>query len=152
MKICLKRLKGLIVYEKGCDEPCGRVKGVCFSRDNKNIDFLQIETISLVPLCKNVEIEAFDGILGKKIFMKENFGFEKHKSQNEFVIKNENVSKIVLDGGKPKKIKDLRFDFETGEITDFFIDKGFFRKAEEHSVNKMRITDNTIYIETKGGD
>lgn len=152
MQISQNELKGLIVYEKGADEPCGRVKGLCFSKDNNNIKSLQIETISLVPLCKNIEIEAFEGIRGKKIFLKKKFSFKEQNFQKSSANEFENISEIVLNNGKPKKIKDLRFDFETGEITDFYIDNGFFRRAKEYSVNKIQITDNTIYIETKGGE
>ena len=152
MQISQNRLKGLWVYEIGSEEPCGRVKGLCFSEDKNNIKSLQVETISLVPLCKNIEIEAFEGIYGKKIFLKKNFSFKEQNLKKSSSTENENISKIVLNNGKPKKIKDLRFDFETGEITDFYIDNGFFRRAKEYSVNKIQITDNTIYIETKGGE
>ncbi len=143
MNISLKKLIGQYVYKDVNDEPWGRVKGVCFTDKGNKISSVTLETLSLIPLSCVIPIEEFPDTIDKKLILCTESSFGKEKTG----LADNQIFRAVCKNGKCGKIKDMRFDFETGEITDVIIGKGAFGIGEKVSVSKMHIKDNTIYIE-----
>ena len=143
MNISLKNLIGQCVYKNKDAEPWGRVKGVCFTEVGDKISSVSIETLSIIPLNTAVPIKEISDVGDKKLILQSEVSIGKGKDG----LMDNQISGAVCKNGKCGKIKDMKFDFETGEITDVVIENGAFRKGEKICVNKMHIKDNTIYIE-----
>ncbi len=143
MNTSLKKLIGKSVYRDMDDEPWGKVKGVCFSEEESRISSVVIESLSLVPLSTTISIKEIWSDDNKKLILKSESVIGKGRNS----LTDSQISKAVYKNGGYGKIKDMRFDFETGEITDIVIAAGVLRKGEKVSVNKTYIKDNTIYIE-----
>lgn len=143
MNISLKDLIGKYVYKNNDEEPRGRVKGVCFADEGNRISSVTVESLSLIPLSTSVAINELLDTGNKKLILQTEMHTEKDKNG----LGDNRVSCVVYKDSKYGKIKDMRFDFETGEITDMVIGKGAFRRGKKITVNKMHIKDNTIYIE-----
>lgn len=147
MEITLKKLKKLEVYEKNTNEPLGKVKCVCFSKDRKKVDALYVETHSIIPLNKKFFIEEFGEIFGEKVFLKDGICAHDAKLKSEKDISEERVLGVYEKDGTKKKLYDMSFDFGTGEISTMVLRNGLFRKNNRVEINNMHIKDNTIYIE-----
>lgn len=151
MQISLKKIKGLYLYEAGSTEPCGVVKGVYFSTETGLVDAILAETVSLIPINKTICIHDIDYINNRKAVLKNGIAFinnEKFiKEQRKKDVFEDKISNIVQGNSSPRKIRDMQFEFETGEITEIIVDNGFLRKKNKIPINKMKIKDNTIYIE-----
>ncbi len=151
MKINLKKIKGMDVFENGASLPCGKVRGVCFSKDGE-VECLLVESQSIVPIAKKFNINSFQKLSEKGLFFKKGLTFSDYTKGRPDEITDKNISRVALPDGKSGVLKDVVFDFETGEITEFFVKKGRFQKPREILINKIKIKDNTIYIDSKGGD
>ncbi len=143
MNVSLKKLIGQYVYKDTEDEPWGRVKGISFADEGDRISSITLETLSLIPLSSSVPINEILDDGGKKLILQSEISVSRGIDN----LMDSKISKAVYKNGKYSKIKDMRFDFETGEITDVIIGKGAFRRGEKIAVNKMYIKENTIYIE-----
>lgn len=143
MNVSIKKLIGQCVYKNNDDEPCGKVKGVCFSPKGDKVSFITVESLSLIPLSSYIPINKISDAGAKKLILQSEMSVN-IGSDNLLESK---ISKTVYKNGKHGKIKDMRFDIETGEITDVVVEKGAFRRGEKITVNKMYIKENTIYIE-----
>ncbi len=143
MKITLKKLIGKCVYKDENQEPWGRIKGVCFADSGERISSVTVETLSLIPICVDVSIKQISDNGDKKLILNS----EKSIGKERKGLIDKKISKAVCSDGKCGKIKNMQFNFETGEITDIIIGTGVFRKDEKIYVNKTHIKDNTIYIE-----
>ena len=142
MKVNLKKLKGSAVYENGKKEPCGKIRDVCLSDDKNQVTAIQLETLSLIPLGRTMSIGDFDRVSGGKIILKNDIGIPEPKG-----VFTKEISGLIKENYKFKKIRDMQFDFETGEIFSFEISRGAFGKSDKIDINTMRIKDNNIYIE-----
>lgn len=143
MNISLKDLIGQCVYKNKDDEPCGKVKGVGFSEEGNKVSSVTVESLSLIPVSRSVPISEILDAGDKKLILSSEISVSRGTDR----LMDGKLLKAVYKNGKCGKIKDMRFDFETGEITDAIIGKGTFRRGEKITVNKMYIKENTIYIE-----
>lgn len=151
VQMSVKRIKGMYLYENGNTEPCGVIRGVYLSKDTGAVDLVLAETVSLIPISKIVSMDDIEVMGDKGAVLKRGISFGNNenflKEQiKEDVLEND-ISNIIKQNNKPLKKGDMRFDFETGEITEVVVSNGFFRKKNKIPINKLRIKDNTIYIE-----
>ncbi len=142
MRVNLKKLKGLAVYENGKKEPCGKIKDVCLAENQNQVTAIQLETLSLIPIGRTLSIGDFHKISDGKIILKNDTGIPETKG-----VSTKEISGVIKENHKFKRIKDIQFDFETGEIFSFEISRRAFGKTDKTDINKMRIKDNNIYIE-----
>lgn len=151
MQMSVKGIKGAYIYEHGKTEPCGVIRGVYLSKDTGAVDLVLAETVSLIPISRTVSVRDIEAISDKGAVLKKGviFGGNEHffKRQIKNDIFEDEISNVVQSDNKPRIKGDMRFDFETGEITEVVVNNGFFRKKNKIPINKMRIKDNTIYIE-----
>ncbi|MBR5156022.1 MAG: hypothetical protein IKW62_06040 [Clostridia bacterium] len=149
MKFSIKNLKGAKVYFWGKDQPWGVFSDVMMNK-NGRIEAYIVKTLSIVPISKVIQNRDIDKIEDGKIVLKKGMRLVNYelfrKAYTDNTIKSENVKKVVLGGMKPKKLKDMRFDLETGEICDVVISQNIIAGKYRLSVNKISATDNTIYI------
>ena len=143
MNVTLKNLIGQCVYKNKDKEPVGKIKGVCFSPEGDKISSVAVESLSLIPLSRTVPIGEISGIGNKKLILQSDVSI----SRGQDKLMGDKGLKAVCINGRYGKIKDMKFDFETGEITDITIVKDAFARGEKIIVNKMYIKENTIYIE-----
>ena len=144
MQLSLKRLKGLEVYEDGNPEACGKIKNVCFDARCNRVNGVIVETVSLIPLSKTLFMDEFGEICDDRVLLKKDVSLNKvEKRSDKFCI----VSDAIQRGGQAKKIRDIKFDFETGEVIDITTETGLLKKKSKIPVNTMLIKDNTIYVE-----
>ncbi len=143
MNISLKNLIGQYVYKNNEEEPFGKVKGVCFSQDGDKVTFVTVESLSLIPLSSSVPINEISAAGNKKLILQSEISVSRGMDN----LMDDKILKAVYKNSKYSKIKDMSFDFETGEITDVIVGKGTFRRGKKITINKMYIKENTIYIE-----
>jgi len=144
MNISLKELIGKNVYKDENGDPWGKVKGVCFADEGSKICSVMVESLSLIPLSCVIPIKEILDTGDKKLILRSEISIGK---RNEGLTTDNQISGAVCKNGKCGRIKDMRFDFETGEITDIIIRKSVFGKGEKVCVNKTYIKNGSIYIE-----
>ncbi len=149
MEITLRKLKKLDVYEKDKNEPVGKVKNVCFSKDKNNVDAIYIETLSLIPLSKKVFIEEFGKISGDKLFLKADISDKNINTSKEEDVSEDKVLGVYEKKCEKQKLYDMSFDFETGRIRSMTLKNGFFSKNNTVEIANMHIKNNIIYIKGK---
>ena len=150
MKISTRKLKNAKVFYFGEAEPFGIISDTIIDEYGKVAGYL-VKTISIVPISKIIsvgDILKFDN--GKVILLNgitpANSEHFKSKAGTNLVYAGS--IKNTVEGEKRRgKLKDIRFDMETGEIYDLVVLKNIIAGKEEISVNKISAKDNTIYIE-----
>ncbi len=149
MKIALGKLKNFNVYLSGSDEPLGVFSDAILEKYGRLTGYI-IKSISIVPISYVVRLEDIENINDKKIILKRDaHPLSPDLFKREFescLIYSSNIKKAMLSGTKPKKVKDMQYDFETGLICDVVIVKNILSGKEDVSVNKIYAKDNTIYI------
>ncbi len=151
VQMSVKGIKGTYIYENGNTEPCGVVRGVYLSKYTGAVDLVLAETVSLIPISRVVSMRDIEVMKDKRVVLKKGIAFRNNenflKEQIKKDILEDDISNVIQRDNKPRKKGDMRFDFETGEITEIVVNNGFFKKKNKIPINKMRIKDNTIYIE-----
>ncbi len=151
VQMSVKGIKGTYIYENGNTEPCGVIRGVYLSRDTGAVDLVRAETVSLIPISQTVSVRDIEVMNDKKAVLKKGIRFRNNENFCKKRIKKgvleDDISNVIQKNNKILKKEDMRFDFETGEITEIVVNNGFFRKKNKIPINKMLIKDNTIYIE-----
>lgn len=115
----VKKLINKEVYEKDAENPWARIKDFIIADDGKSVKGAVLSTESLIPLCYEAELESFESISDTAVLKEDvrpkpiDTHYEDLKSFGK--IKN----KKIFSDGKTLKIKDMYFDTELGEITDF---------------------------------
>ncbi|MBQ7096772.1 MAG: hypothetical protein IJN96_01720 [Clostridia bacterium] len=143
--ITKKALEGTPVFLIDSEEPFGKVEGISISKTNGLVDALIIETLSIIPIKRRVEISDIHKLTSKRIVLNRKYSAKKINFDSESVCEKDIVG-IKNQKGQIKKIKDFRFDFETGEITDFIFKPTFFYKQETVPVKELKIQENKVYI------
>ena len=139
-------LNGKYVYLISENEPCGKVNGLYFSAKTGQIVALSIESLSLIPITKRVEISDIHKLTGEKIVLKKEPRSNDDININFDTILDKDVIGIKENGKRIKRIKDINFDFETGEISDFVIKRNPFGKKESIVIESAEIKKGVIYI------
>lgn len=104
-----------------------------------------IETLSIIPIKRRVEVSDIYKLTSKQIILNDNYIEKKVYSGSDSVCEKD-IMGIKTEKGQIKKIKDYRFDFETGEIKDFIFKPSFFYKQETIPVKELKIQDNKVFI------
>lgn len=144
MEISLKKLKGTPVCFENKSEPWGIVSDVVFDYKQKKVVALQVKTLSLIPICNIVSLNAAKGLFNKKIILKNDRNLNNFLKEN---IESTTFNQVFDSYLKKRKIKDVHFDFETGTLCDIVISKNIISGNQKISINKISLKDNTIYIE-----
>ncbi len=148
MEISVKNLKGFKVYNHESSEPWGTVKDVCFDCSPAKVKCLVVETLSLVPISKRVEFGQINNIIKGAVVLKKD-ALAKPFRQDKLSF--EKVKKAVCDNQKSIQLRDVRFDFETGEMTDFVVSKNIFSPKSHIKAKQISVKENTVYINGGGG-
>ncbi len=144
--MCFKNIKKLKVYDYNMREPWGTVRDLCFENDSQSIKAIVVETISLIPISCLVEFKDIKNIGMRGIILKKDCRTKKISCLEDFTsIKS--ISSVRNDKNKKSIFRDMRFNLETGEITDIVLAKNIFSKKTKIPINKITIKENTIYIE-----
>lgn len=151
VQVSVKRIKGMYLYENGETEPCGVIRGVYLSKDTGAVDLVLAETASLIPISRTVSVNDIEVMGDKRAVLKKGISFKNNenvpKAQMKKDVLEDDILNVIQQNNKTLKKGDMRFDFETGEITELVVKNGFFRKKNKIPINKIRIKDNTIYID-----
>ena len=118
----LKKLINKTVYENAAEYPWAKFKDFIISEDGKHVDSVVIISESLIPVPYTVKICDFAAIGDKKAILKPEVRptVSKIKKENPYMVSNLKKHRFKKDGHY-KKIFDLNFDTEAGEIVDFII-------------------------------
>ena len=145
MLINKNSLNGRYVYLISENEPCGKVNGLYFSAKTGRIEVLSIESLSLVPIKKRVKISDIHKLTGEKIVIKKEPRSNDDAHTNFDTVLDKDVIGIKENGKRIKRIKDINFDFETGEISDFITKRTPFSKKERIVSEAPEIKNGIIY-------
>jgi len=123
--ILIKSLKKLInktVYENAAEYPWAKFKDFIISEDGKHVKSVVIMSESLIPVPYTVRICDFAAIGDKKAILKPQVKPTVLKIEKEkpYMISNIKKHRFKKDGHS-RKIFDVNFDTEAGEIVDFII-------------------------------
>ena len=151
MQLSVKDIKGFKVYNHESDEPWGVVADICFNCDNATVTELIVETLSIIPITKTVKFNEINNIIKGAVILKANSMPQIRNKNLNTTDATEHFNRIeyVSDNQTKKKLWDIRFDFETGELVDLVVAKNFFSRKNHIPANKMYLKDNTIYINSK---
>ena len=144
MNISLSALKKLPLYKGDCQRPWAKVCGALLSPQNAQVEALCVKTLSLVPICYAVRIPRIEYVSKSGIFV-DDVGFICLKTSG-----TESVA-VRLESGGNRRIRDLYFDTQTGEISHIIVSESRFTKKHKIPVNNIYVKDNTIYTDNKGG-
>ncbi len=149
MRFSIGELKNTKVYLYGEDEPFGIFSDTILDEYGIVKGYV-VKTISIVPISKIVKQEDIDRVENEKIVLTKDVTLlnpERFKNEvNTKFVYADRIKTAVMPDLKENKLKDMRFDFETGQICDVLILKNIITGKEEIPVNKIFAKDNTIYI------
>jgi len=142
-------LKGTKVYLQNADMPWGILADFAIDEKSGRVMGAVVKTVSIIPVTGIVKLSDMRLIKGKRleindISLFETFGrFSKEKR----VLKMDKIKGIILSGSLIKRIKNIHFDMETGEICDAVVVKNIIAGKQTVLINKISLKDNTIYAE-----
>lgn len=150
LNVDFKKIKGNGVYFEDSSEPWGIVDAAIFDCSKSLVSALKIKTLSLIPIFKTARISSVAGLEYKKIIIKKDanitsYAFFKSHSPNTIDIPPSERS--LPTTSNLGKVRDIRFNFETGELCDIVVSKNFISRNRRIPVNKIYLNDNTIYVE-----
>ncbi len=151
MKVSKSKLKNAKVYFCGESEPFGVFSDTILDESGRVAGYM-VKTLSIVPISKIIRIGDIEKIVDGRVYLSKSATLEnsehfKTRTGGKFVYAdNIKTAAVGLDKAS-RKLKDIRFDFETGEICDVVIVKNIITGKEKLSVNKISAKDNTIYIQ-----
>ncbi len=150
LEICFKKIKKLKVYTHGKSEPWGIVRDVCLENNTPGIRAIVVETISLIPISRMIEFKDIKHIGEREVVLNENFRIKKVLNENsENFVSVKNIYSVKNNKSQKSLFRDMRFDTETGEITDVIFSKNFFSQKTKIPINKITVKENTIYIDNE---
>ncbi len=149
VKLSINKLKGTKVYFVEQHEPWGIFCDVMLNKNGKVVAYI-VKTLSIVPISKVIQNRDIDRIENGRIVVKSGTRLVNcelfQKAYRDNVMKLESVKKVVSHNMKSKKLKDMRFEFETGEMCDIVVSQNIITGKHRILVNKIFTKDNTIYI------
>ena len=152
MEISVKNLKGFKVFDHESSEPWGTVKDVCFDCDPVKVKYFIVETLSLVPISKRVEFGQINNIIKGAVVLKKDALAKPCKiSEQKDKLSLDNVKKAAYANQKRTRLRDIRFDFETGKMTDFVVSKNIFSPKSHINAKQISVKENTVYMQSEGG-
>lgn len=115
----IKKLINKEVYEKNAIRPWAKITDFVFSDDGKRVESAILSSMSLIPVLYKVSIMDLEKS-GENIFLKEGVKPRAIDNKKHYPLEFEKLrKKFFYPMGKKMKIRDICFDAEIGEITDF---------------------------------
>ncbi len=115
----IKKLINKEVYEKNAIRPWAKIADFVFSEDGKMVESAILSTVSLIPVFYKVGIMDLEKS-GDSIFLKEGVKPRAIDNKKHYPLEFGTLrKKPFYFTGKRLKIRDVCFDAEIGEITDF---------------------------------
>ena len=115
----IKKLINKEVYEKNAIRPWAKIADFVFSKDGKWVETAILSSVSLIPIFYKVGITDLEKS-GDSIFLKEGVKPRVIENKYDYPLEFGKVRrKPFYSMGKRLKIRDVCFDAEIGEITDF---------------------------------
>ena len=154
MEISAKDIKGFKVYDHEATEPWGTVADICFDCRSAKVITVLVETISIIPITKVIDFNSINNIIKGAVVLKKDITVQNREKENPADERQIHFNKIskVLDGtSRANRLRDIKFNFETGAMTDIIFSKNIFSKKNSVGVNKIWVKDNTIFIEKNEG-
>ncbi len=139
-------LNGSYVYLVSESEPCGKVNGLYFSAKTGRIEAISVESLSLIPITKIVEISSVHKITKEKIVLKQESHSTEPVSKNSELISYNDILGVRLKKHRINRIKDVNFNVETGEILEFTVKSGPFSKKKSLKTDEIQIKNGIVYI------
>lgn len=124
MKLGLKQVKNIEVYYQDQDQPFAKVCGVILDQNTKKILAYKIKSLSLIPISSFVAVNRILKTDNKKMVLKNNSDYYCDKNAILNNIEIGNISELSCVHNL--KIRDIRFDFEVGEMSDIIFSKTIF--------------------------
>lgn len=148
MEISAKKLKGFKIYNHEANKPFGVVTDICFDESLSKIIALTSETISIIPITKTVSFDSINNIGKDYIVLKKDAEIQSKNSLNnqQSQINFNEIKKAIDPKSHFKKVRDIRFDFETGKMTDIVVSENIFTKQINICRRNVSVKNNTIYI------
>ncbi len=142
-------LKGAKVYLCKNDMPWGVLTDFAIDEKSGKVTGFFVKTASLIPVpgivkLANIKLTKSKRLEIDDISLVQTFG---QFSKENRVLKSDKIKGIILSGSLIKKIKNIHFDMETGEICDAVIVKNIIAGRQTVFINKISLKDNTIYAE-----
>lgn len=115
----IKKLINKEVYEKNAIRPWAKITDFVFSEDGKWVETAILSSVSLIPIFYKVGITDLEKS-GENIFLKEGIKPRAIENKYDYPVEFGKIrKKFFYSMGKRLKIRDVCFDAEIGEITDF---------------------------------
>ena len=124
MKLGLKQVKNIDVYYQDQDQPFAKVFGVILNEKTKKIVAYKIKTLSLIPISMLVATDKILKTDNKKMVLKDTFCPYCNNAEDSYNIEIGNINELSCMHNL--KIRDIRFDFEIGEMSDIIFSKTIF--------------------------
>jgi len=153
LEISSKNLKGFKVYDHESSEPWGTIKDVCFDCNPAKVKCFVVETLSLVPIAKIVEFGQVNNIIKGAVVLKKGAMAKPCKASGiNGQLSFDNVAKVAYANHTRTRLRDIRFDFETGEMTDLIVSKNILSPQNHIKANQIVLKENTVYMQSEGGN
>lgn len=153
MEVSMKMIKGFKVYNHKAKEPWGIVSDICFDCDTSKVTSIVAETISIVPISKIIAFDEINNIINGAVVLKkgtvsrvqrlDDKACRQHSFKGIETVLDENMTK--------NRLRDIRFNFETGEMTDIVISKNLLTPKNSVRINRIIAKENIIYLQKEGG-
>ena len=152
MEISVKNLKGFKVYDHESTEPWGTVKDVCFDCNSARVRYFVVETLSLVPISKRVEFSQINNIIKGAVVLKKDALAKPYKgTEQSDRLSFDNIKNAACPNREITRLRDIRFNFETGEMTDLVVAKNIFSPKSYIRAKQISVKENTVYMQSEGG-
>ena len=140
----INKFKNVLVYENSAGYPWTRLKDFVLEEDGKKIKSLLIVSESIIPVSYLVPFSDLEKFLETKIILKSKAVSKPYNNK----IADESISLLslkkekIVEGGRKKKLSDICFDIEAGEIedfvfTDFPIGKKHYFSPEDACIKEL---------------
>lgn len=139
----VKKLKNVFIYENSASYPWARLKDLILCEDGKTIEKILIASESIIPVFYVVSFSDLEVISKEKIVLKQKTVPTPCRAQNNGKISFLNLRKTkIVEAGRKKKLTDVNFDVEIGEISDFIfsdfpIGKKHYSSPEDSMVKNL---------------
>lgn len=149
MKNGFAELKGTKVYLQNAEMPWGILTDFAIDEKSGRVMGAIVKTASLIPVTGIIKLSDIRLTKNRRAVI-ENISLFKtfgRFSKENRVLKTDKLKGIIISGSLIKRIKNIHFDMETGEICDAVIAKSIIAGKQTVLINKISVKDNTIYAE-----
>ncbi len=125
MTLGLKELKNINVYYQNHEQPFARVFGVVVDADTKKIIAYKVKTLSIIPISQYITADRILWTDKRKMVLK-NISPYSGTPKTEILNSIEIADTRRMICKHNYRIRDVRFDFEIGEMANIIMSKTLF--------------------------